>query len=458
MKTKLIYPIGISLVLLLSWIIYKSSLFQNQDENTKCINYDYLKTKEPEGEKNFKIINLCKNLPYISLYLYISIPKNNYSKLILELINENNNVNISFYSEEKLMSFSDTNYLELNLDTISPGNYFLKIIEEKKKNSSSEIKNISSNLLIKYKYSTSEIKTNSKIKNDEIQNDNNLKNLFFSPKEIDKGKTKKDNALSYSDILETVERNISVTRKRKSTEEFKSNSREIYKFIATIKPDEKHEGENNYKYYKFVKVMINSTRLNDTRQYKSIYASTHKSFYDNDDHFEERGEFKAEGKSDNLILTIPYNRLINDTLYIKFHYKYSCNFTFTCIVEDGRRIEGISINHESCYDIFLDKVERNSSLDKPYRFLFSIDKKLYPLITFTSDSSKNFTLYMSGSDNKYYRDIFINGYAFIPEYSHDVFYEYHTFLVEPNENMNLHICHRVVDNYKASKISVGEKV
>ena len=132
MKTKLIYPIGISLVLLLSWIIYKSSLFQNQDENTKCINYDYLKAKEPEGEKNFKIINLCKNLPYISLYLYISIPKNNYSKLILELINENNNVNISFYSEEKLMSFSDTNYLELNLDTISPGNYFLKKILQAK--------------------------------------------------------------------------------------------------------------------------------------------------------------------------------------------------------------------------------------------------------------------------------------------------------------------------------------
>ena len=134
MKTKLIYPIGISLILFLSWIIYKSHLFQNQDENVECINYDYLITKEPGGEKNFKMTNLCKDLPYISLYLYITIPKNNYSKLIFELINENeNNINISFYSQEKLMSSSDKNYLELNLDSITAGNYFLKIIKEQKK-------------------------------------------------------------------------------------------------------------------------------------------------------------------------------------------------------------------------------------------------------------------------------------------------------------------------------------
>ena len=448
---------------ILSWIIYKSHLFQNKDENAECINYDYLITKEPGGEKNFKMTNLCKDLPYISLYLYITIPKNNYSKLIFELINENeNNINISFYSQEKLMSSSDKNYLELNLDSISAGTYFLKIIKEQKKNSYSEIKIISSDLLIKYTFSNSENKTNLKIKNDEIKNDNNLKNLFFSPKEIDKNKIKIDDFLQDKDPCKSKNwTNIeNVTRKKKFSCVCNSSFKNIFKFVANIKADEKHEKEENYKNYKFVKLII-STKFNNSRLYKSIYASTNESFLNSGDNYEENYEFKTEGKSDNLILTIPYYRLTKDILYIIFPYNSSDNFTFNCTVEDGRRIEGISINHESCYDIFLDKLDKvnlNKSLDKPYRFLFSIEKKEHHLITFTSTSSKNFTFYVSGSDSKYLKDSFVNGYAFMPEYKEDAYYEYHTFLAEPNENMNLHICHRVLNNSSSSKISVGEKV
>ena len=65
MKMKLIYLIGISLAMFLSLIIYKSGVFQNQEENSECLNYDYLIAKVPEGEKNFKLTNSCKDSDHL---------------------------------------------------------------------------------------------------------------------------------------------------------------------------------------------------------------------------------------------------------------------------------------------------------------------------------------------------------------------------------------------------------
>ena len=466
MKMKLIYPIGISLVMLLSLIIYKSKIFQNQEENSECLNYDYLIAKVPEGEKNFKLTNSCKDSEYIILYLYITILKNNYNKLILELINENNenenSLNITLYSKEKEIYSSNINYLELDLDNVLPGKYFMKIIEKKGENPYNESNISSSNLLIKYAYSFSENKIYSNIKNKEIIVDNNLKTLNIYSNDIIKSKINGDLPYLISDSYSnenTFSDNFTVTRIIKYYKEFPSDSYKFFKFNFTIEPDKKLENTSDYRYYKFVKLIINNKNNNNPRKIKSIYASTKESFYTLEDKYEENYEFKVEGKDDNLILTIPFDRLKNGKLYIKFSYNHTGTFSFTCNVEDGRRIEGIAVNPESCYDIFLDKLNfSDPDSPKTYRFLFSIDQKQYPLITFTTTSTKNFTLFMSGLDNKHCKDSFVNGYAFIPEYRDSAYYEYHTFLVQPREDLNLHICHRVINLKNATKIYVGDKI
>ena len=432
MKMKLIYPIGISLAMFLSLIIYKSGVFQNQEENSECLNYDYLIAKVPEGEKNFKLTNSCKDSEYIILYLYITIPKNNYNKLILELINENNenenSLNITLYSKEKEIYSSNINYLELDLDNVLPGKYFMKIIEKKGENPYNEINITSSNLLIKYAYSFSENKIYSNFKNKEIIDDNNLKTLNMYSNDIIKSKINGDLPYLISDSYSnenTFSDNFTVTRIIKYYKEFPSDSYKFFKFNFTIEPDKKLENTSDYRYYKFVKMIINNKNNNNPRKIKSIYASTEESFYTLEDKYEENYEFKAEGKDDNLILTIPFNRLKNGKLYIKFSYNHTGTFSFTCNVEDGRRIEGIAVNPESCYDIFLDKLNfSDPDSPKTYRFLFSIDQKQYPLITFTTTSTKNFTLFMSGLDNKHCKDSFVNGYAFIPEYRDSAYYEF----------------------------------
>ena len=231
----------------------------------------------------------------------------------------------------------------------------------------------------------------------------------------------------------------------------------LYTFEATVVPNKKDVKDLDQ--YRFIKLLINNTEHNIPRKNKAIYASTESSFLNSENLYED-SEFKAFGKDNNLILTIPLTKIKEDKkLYIKIHGDKN-GFEFYYGIEDGRKIEGIAIIENSCYDILLTKNEGENQ--NYYRFLYSVNKIDYPLITFTSTSSKNFTCFMSGKDRENLRDTFVNGYAFTFEYDRG-FYEYHTFLLQTKETMTLHVCHRVIEKQKQNEnnyknISLGEKI
>ena len=165
------------------------------------------------------------------------------------------------------------------------------------------------------------------------------------------------------------------------------NNSYLYTFEAKVVPNKKDDKDLDQ--YRFIKLLINNTEHNIPRKNKAIYASTESSFLNSKNLYED-SEFKAFGKDNNLILTIPLTKIKEDKkLYIKIHGDIN-GFEFYYGIEDGRKIEGIAIIENSCYDILLTKNEGENQ--NYYRFLYSVNKLDYPLITFTSTSSKKFYL------------------------------------------------------------------
>jgi hypothetical protein len=166
----------------------------------------------------------------------------------------------------------------------------------------------------------------------------------------------------------------------------------------------------------------------------------------------------ASGKDNNTILTIPLIKLKDESeFYIRIPCNGPCNLMFYYNYDDGRKIEGITIEDNSCYDIYLTKYDGIE--DYTYRFVNYVVKKNYPSITFTTTSTRNFTLLVVDSEEIFLQDNFFNGYSFIYRYD-EAYYEYNTFILQPFDNMTFHVCHRTVpDNEEQYKdISVGEEI
>ena len=274
------------------------------------------------------------------------------------------------------------------------------------------------------------------------------------------------NTLEIIHVGGIMNKNINVTMDRES---FNITYNSGANIIAEINLDE--EDETKLYQYKFLKLILDNKNDNMPRRRKKIYASSNESIF-NSSNLYNASVYKSSGKDDKVILTVPLNYLkeIGDRklemIYIVIPCDEKiCNLTVFYSYEDGRNIEGIHIEKDACFDLFLSE-DLNNSL-YTYRFVNYIEenKDNYPLITITSSSANYFMLLITGSENEYLHPNFINGYSFLFEYDAS-YYEYHTFLLRSNESLTFHVCHRTIkENYNQKKdnktykyISVGEEI
>ena len=256
--------------------------------------------------------------------------------------------------------------------------------------------------------------------------------------------------------------------KGNNIEEFHEGEITIKKFKAHMENIEKSiklnatvvlgpKDDINLNQFRFAKLVLVNNNKDIIKQ--ELYASNNSLFYNTDNaNLYNQSQFKAvvpNTQNSNTILSVPLNKLEPSMrLYIRIPCEGICNFSLNYTIEDGRKMEGISINEKSCYDILLQKVEDYSLY---YRFVYTTYKDNYPLITFTSSSSKNFSFFPSNMNSVYTQHTLVNGFSFMYRYS-AAYYEYHTFLLQANDTMNFRVCHRRVINETHRTILIGEEV
>ena len=224
-----------------------------------------------------------------------------------------------------------------------------------------------------------------------------------------------------------------------------------------------------YKYIKLILIDIGEKQQLDKFE---IYASTKDSFLNvvYDDLYKE-SEYKSIDSYNNSVLAIPVKNLVKNEslsqLYIQIPCKTTREFSFIYRIEDGRKMEGITIHENTCFDIDLESIDEGTS-NLNYRFVYTIKEKKCPLITFTTyEINNNYKVFTIGLENEFLKKSFYNGYSFLFRYSDD-YYEYHTFLIVPKITTTVKICHRMIEEeeeemggeieYIFRKISVGENV
>ena len=219
--------------------------------------------------------------------------------------------------------------------------------------------------------------------------------------------------------------------------------------------------DNDNVNFRFVVLNItdNNHNIYDDSKKKEIYVSTNENLFNSENPY-EYSEYKTLDYHQQIILTIPLEDIINTRkIYILIPCNNNnniCNYTFNFMVEDGKKLEGISIHDNSCFDIKLSALNPNEY----YRFVYTIvdlDKSKHPLITFTSSSVNDFTILNAGLENEYLKRSFHNGYAFLFEYDQG-YYEYHTFVLNTDYTSMFQICHRTIQKDDTTKIFVGQQV
>ena len=399
-----------------------------------CKNYDSLIIKEQEGLVELNIANLCNELDYDILHLDIKIEINNFDLLKLELLNEDEEkVSLSFcFLDNESKCFHNTNILELS--NILPGNYYLEITKKKENEEKEKIIKLKYEM---YNFCFNSFSSSLELKNDIIIHEEN------EPKAI------------------IITRNQDIYQV-----EFKDNITHV-KLNATIDLDDK-KADRSLDQFRYVKLVI--TKNNHTLfTVKELYASTNESFFNSDNLYND-SEFKtivANYEISDVILSISLLKLkLNEkdfhNLFIRIPCIGICDFELNYVIEDARKLEGITIHHNSCFDIKLYEYPYNETSPVFYRFLVSTNKTNYPLISFTTTSTTNFTFLLSGTDNVYNQRNYYNGNSFTFLYD-PTYYEFHTFLLQTNETMNFHICHRIIPEKKENitifrKIKIGEEM
>ena len=233
-------------------------------------------------------------------------------------------------------------------------------------------------------------------------------------------------------------------------------------FNASI--DEPGSSEIQYLFVKFAAKFVN--KKSNKRIKNALYASTDPAFL-NSTNIEKDYEFRSIDSYDDIIISIPYSKLIEsgeDTaknIYIRTTCKKYCSFDIYYKLEDGRGMEGIKIHPETCFEILLEGIEEEEETEN-YRFVFNVEKKQNtPLITFTTHSVNNFTAFAAGLEADYFRRNFFNGYSFIFQYTKG-YYEYHTFFIKPERTELFRVCHRIIDSTDERNvsrvISFGEEI
>ena len=229
--------------------------------------------------------------------------------------------------------------------------------------------------------------------------------------------------------------------------------------------------EDNLIQYKFIKLVL--IEKNYYRKKLEIYAFLNdqdqegKSLY-------ERSEYKSVDSYNKTVLAIPLDNGEDsqlDKLYIRIPCKAEQEFQLIYRIEDGRKMEGISIHENTCFDILLKEIP-NDGKNLNYRFVYTINKINYPLITFTTyEINNDYKIITTGMENEYLKKSFYNGYSFLFQYSDD-YYEYHTFIIIPRITTIFKICHRTIEKieqinekeveveekYKFKPISIGENI
>ena len=254
------------------------------------------------------------------------------------------------------------------------------------------------------------------------------------------------NTLEITHIGGIITENITIDQDEKHTEIFYNTGANITATISLDDPD-----IMNLTQYKFIKLILDNTDNNTPRKRKEIYASVNKSIFDSNRLYNE-SEYKASGKDDKVILTVPLNKLEENKKFKELYivipcYGKACNLTLTYKYEDGRSQKGISIEYDACYDLLLQKIEDSKN---SYRFInFDTERYPYPLITFTSNSANDFKLLIIGSEDNYLHKNFMNGQSFLFKYD-DNPYDFHHFVLITNETMTFHICHRSIKETKSN--------
>ena len=261
------------------------------------------------------------------------------------------------------------------------------------------------------------------------------------------------------------------------------NFSDIYVTVNTIETNikiEEIENSNDFNYTLNVKIKANISINKDTSEYKfiklilidekyerqkfEIYASTKESLLDEKEKTSlyERSEYKSIDSYNNTVLAIPLEKC-NDSqlyIYIRNRKREVLNFKLIYRIEDGRKMEGISIHENTCYDILLkSNAETESKLN--YRFVYTITKTYYPLITFTTyEINNDYELFTTGLENEFLKKYFYNGDAFLIIYT-DSYFEYHTFILRPHVTTVFRICHKIIPKNEETitrPISIGENI
>ena len=260
--------------------------------------------------------------------------------------------------------------------------------------------------------------------------------------------------LLYKTTCIKTETNITISQKENM---ITFNRAENVKITANISIDDKDITQ-----YKFIKLILITHNEEDKRKKFEIYASNDSSFLNTQEgeNLYEKSEFKSVDSYNNTILTIPVESCKTHQLYIQIPCREVKDFQLIYRIEDGRKMEGITIHENTCFDIFL-KNTKSDNLN--YRFVYIISKEYYPLITFTTYEINNeYELLSTGFQNNYLKKFFYNGHAFIFKYTEDYF-EYHTFILRLNVTTVFRVCHRIVEKNEEkietfTPISIGENI
>jgi len=213
--------------------------------------------------------------------------------------------------------------------------------------------------------------------------------------------------------------------------------------------------------YKFIKLVLIENGYYPKRL--EIYASTKESLLNDQNQEEkslyERSEYKSVDSYNKTVLAIPLNNGDNsplDKLYIRIPCKEKQEFQLIYRIEDGRKMEGISINENACFDILLENIPDDGK-NLNYRFVYTTNKINYPLITFTTyEINNDYKIITTGMENEYLKKSFYNGYSFLFQYSND-YYEYHTFIIIPRITTIFKICHRRIEKEEIKNEETKEK-